>query len=183
MLLTIMWPGAHIGFVGTVYTDHPNLQVLSAPLPLSWHKTDTRLQSMAAHHLGALRKAIDSLQKYYEDTFPIQGASHVTWPDLHFPFQPEPHFPFQPDPHFPFKTEYISLATLPASHHFKYVLQEPEKLVFFGMTDDNEHICIKFACSYSMDAHQKCASMECVQLSKAFNLYQVDGLWLSWVCW
>lgn len=57
--------GGHIGFAGAAYTDRPHVQVLSTPLPLFYHRSDTRLQLTAARHVGALKNAITSLETYY----------------------------------------------------------------------------------------------------------------------
>jgi hypothetical protein len=57
--------GAHIGFAGAAFTDHPILQVLTAPVPLFFHDSDTKLRMMAARHLGALKRAINHLRRYY----------------------------------------------------------------------------------------------------------------------
>jgi serine/threonine protein kinase len=150
--------GAHIGFAGAVYTDRPNLQVLSLPLPLFWHRTDTRLQSIAACHLGALKKALLSLDQYYSQI----SETRALPPDD------------QPDPRFPHKIEFTELVTS-ASIRFKYVSQIPEKLVFFGKTDNGDQICIKFVRSYSVDVHQFFAGMGCAPTLKGFE--SVPGGW------
>ena len=43
-----------------VWSIRPNVQVLSAALPLFWHHIDMKMRAMAAHHFGALRNGIPS---------------------------------------------------------------------------------------------------------------------------
>jgi hypothetical protein len=112
---------------------------------------------MAARHLGALKSAIRSLHKYYD--FDLQVINALA---------------DRPDPRFPHQAEYTSLATN-ETHHFKYVFQQSEKLVFFGQTDDGKSICIKFVRSYSKNAHEICASMGIAPELKGFQV--VPGGW------
>lgn len=153
------WTGSHIGFAGATYTDRPNFQILTSPLPLFWHKTDTRLRAMAARHLGALKSAICSLHEYYKHELPTLNALDPT---------------NRPNPCFPHRTEYTSLVTK-TTCSFKYVSQESAKLVFFGKTDDDEPICIKFVRSYSKDAHAICELMGFAPKLKGFQV--VPGGW------
>jgi hypothetical protein len=154
-----MRTGAHIGFAGATFTDRPNVQVLSPILPFYWHHTDLEERTTVARTLGALRNAIRSLQHHYEHDFPtintLASASRL-------------------DPRFPYPSSYISLSNS-TTHHFKYVDHVPTKLVFFGQTDDGEHICIKFVRSYSKEAHILCHSMGCSPALRGFQC--IPGGW------
>ncbi|GLB38821.1 hypothetical protein LshimejAT787_0506860 [Lyophyllum shimeji] len=71
--------GPYMSFAGATWTDRPNLQVLSPALPFHMHHSDTNLRTVAARHLGAYRRALDSLMKYYRNELPLITAS----PSLH----------------------------------------------------------------------------------------------------
>jgi hypothetical protein len=112
---------------------------------------------MGARHVGALKKAVRSLQEHYRhviDTLdhPASGA----------------------DPRFPHQSCYTSVDDS-TTHRFKYVRAVQEKLVFFGKTDDDEDICIKFARSYSKEAHTICATKMCAPKLKGYD--HLPGDW------
>jgi hypothetical protein len=151
--------GAHIGFAGAAFTDRPNLQVLTPPIPLFFHNSDTKLRMTAARHLGALKKAIDRLGSYYEAV--IRQTDTVS------------------DHMFPHPTQYFSLQDH-TERKFAYVLDPnippiSEKLIFFGKTDKNEDICIKFVRSYSKDVHLRLALMGCAPVLRGFET--IPGGW------
>jgi hypothetical protein len=98
---------------------------------------------MAARHLGAMKNALGSLREYYEGDVPVD-ETQTTVARL--------------DPRFPHRIQYTSLLDSKI-HQLKYVSQVPNKLVFFGKTNGNEEICIKFTHSYSKEAHINCAAM------------------------
>lgn len=148
--------GAHIGFAGAAFTDRPILQVLTAPVPLFYHDSDTKLRMMAARHLGALKRGINHLRRYYE--VDILGTD-VTLPD----------------PALPHPTQYFSLHDNQTKCKFAYVSSVPDKLIFFGKTDKNEDICIKFVRSYSKDAHLLLASTGHAPVLRGFE--SVPGGW------
>ena len=114
---------------------------------------------MAARHLGAMKNAIRSLQEYYEREVPVHETLTTA---------------ARLDPRFPHQSQYTSVLDSNI-HHFKYVSQVPNKLVFFGKTNDNKDICIKFARSYSKEAHIKCAAMGIAPVLRGFDL--VPGGW------
>ena len=154
-----MRAGAHIGFAGATFTDRPNVQVLSPILPFYWHHTDMEERMTVARTLGALRNAICSLQHYYEHDFPmINTLAPVS----------------RLDPCFPHPSSYVSLSDS-TTRRFKYVKHVPRKLVFFGQTDDSEHICIKFVRFYSKEAHMICHSMGCAPALRGFQ--RIPGGW------
>jgi len=121
--------------------------------------TDIRQRRKAARYLGALKKAVRSLEQYYQHDLPIIDAlTSVS----------------RPNPRFPHRAHYISLSNA-SQCNFKYVSQEPGKLVFFGETDDGDDICIKFVTQYSKDVHEKCASMGFAPAIKGFD--RLPGGW------
>src|ERR1700745_4096324 len=103
--------------------ERPNVQVLSTVLPLFWHGTDTRLRTVAARHIGAVRRAVDSLREYYEkDLAAIESMSMNG----------------QTDPRYPYPCDYTDVADS-TKRSFKYVSHAiEEKLIFFGKTEGNE---------------------------------------------
>jgi hypothetical protein len=62
-LLNSIYAGVHIGFADAVYTDRPNIEVLTPPVPLFPHRTHVGLRTMAARHIGALKKTLHSRRK------------------------------------------------------------------------------------------------------------------------
>jgi hypothetical protein len=147
--------GAHIGFAGAVYTDGPCAEVLSVTLPLCVPETDVELRTLAARHLGALKKAVVSLSQLYNQ----QSSSSLR---------------SSPDPRFPFKSSFIELHT-GKECHFNYLSSISGKLVFFAKTEDGEKVCVKFARQYSKEAHSICASMGFAPALKGFE--RVPGGW------
>ena len=72
------------------------------------------------------------------------------------------------DSAFPQQTQYVSLDDH-TKRQFTYVSGATAKLVFFGKTDRDEDICIKFVRSYSKDAHLYCASKGCAPALRGFE--------------
>ncbi|KAF8802373.1 hypothetical protein BYT27DRAFT_7173144 [Phlegmacium glaucopus] len=158
-LIIYLFVGAHVGFAAAVYTDRPNIEVLTPPLPLFSHPTHVGLRAVAARHIGALKNALHSLHYYYEHELPVIDKLER---DL------------RPNPRYPYQSSYRSLADS-TLRRFKYILQVPQKLVFFGQTEDDEKICIKFVRSYSTEAHEKCAEMGCAPMLRGFE--HIAGGW------
>jgi len=100
----------------------------------------------------ALKTAIDSLCLYYEVDFPAMNTQPSVVHDSAFPQQ----------------TQYVSLDDH-TKRQFTYVSGATAKLVFFGKTDRDEDICIKFVRSYSKDAHLYCASKGCAPALRGFE--------------
>ena len=122
------------------------------------------MRNMIARCLGALKKAVQALKKYYDDD--IQNL------DGHTPFFPHPR-------------TYDSLSVPTVTHSFKYLpivegsehapfLQEG-KLVFRGQSEDGDIIIIKFARRYSKDAHETCAHLGFAPKLRAFM--KIPGNW------
>ncbi|KAF8076836.1 hypothetical protein FPV67DRAFT_1618798 [Lyophyllum atratum] len=136
--------GPYIGFAGAAWSDRPNLQVLSPALPFHFHHSDTKARTMAARHLGAFKRAVQSLQKYYLEELPaINASSSSTWCV----------------PLYPYPTHFLSLEDK-SEQQFEYVSAMDAKLVFFGrLKDSGKSICIKFVRQYSKAAHMSCARL------------------------
>jgi hypothetical protein len=131
--------GAHIGFAGAVYTDGPSAEVLSIMLPLCVPETDVELRTLAARHFGALKKAVFSLSQCYNQK--SSGSLHSL-----------------PDARYPFKYSFTTLHTS-MECYMEYLSSILGKLVFLAKTENNENVCVKSACQYSMEAHLICSSM------------------------
>ncbi|KAI0255340.1 hypothetical protein BJV78DRAFT_1350597 [Lactifluus subvellereus] len=140
MIVVIIGP--HMGFAGAAWNDRPVIQVLSTTLPFHFHDSDTNLRTVAARHLGAFKKAIRALERYYRSELAVSQASH----------QPSSHGRI-----FPYQTDFTSLADL-KTHHIEYVSQLiPDKLLFSGKLSDDRDVCIKFTRHYSPEAHSFCS--------------------------
>jgi hypothetical protein len=135
-------PGPYIGFGGAVWNFRLTIQVLSTVLPLHFHYSDSDLRITIARHLGALKKAINSLRKYYEHELRVINNRSL------------------PQAPFPYKTSFSSTKDTKI-YNFSYNSQPlPDKLLFIGTLQTGKRICIKFVRHYSDKAHAFCASME-----------------------
>jgi Lipopolysaccharide kinase (Kdo/WaaP) family len=133
--------GPYIGFAGAAWNLRPNVQVLSTVLPLHFHHSDTRLWTTTARHLSALKKAISSLQEYYQVELP--ATTHSSPPQAPFPYARS--FSSIEDS----TTQRLTYLSQPLS----------DKLVFMGTLDTSKRVCVKFVQRYSGKAHSLCASM------------------------
>ena len=98
------------------------------------------MRDSLARHFGAFRTAIRSLEQCYSA---LKNPALLENLDPQFP-----------DPH-----TYTS-KTKTSEARFKYLEHiYPNKLLFFGETDDGQRICIKFVHRYSECVHEKCADM------------------------
>lgn len=135
-----MYTGAQISFSGAVWRQRPHFQVLTPTIPLFCHMTDMNMRESVARHLGAFKKAVESLKRCHEALDDLALLKHLD--------------PLYPDPH-----SYRSLQSK-TTVNFEYTSHmDPNKLLFFGKTDNGESICIKFVRRYSKPAHEKCVSM------------------------
>ncbi|KAG1731694.1 hypothetical protein EDB19DRAFT_2007418 [Suillus lakei] len=138
--------GPHIDFSAAIWSTRPNMQVISTALPLFYHNTDTNMRVMVARHIGALKKALQSLLKCYEN-MSSNTTSSSRFLDSEFP-----------DPAFPYPYSFTCIETS-SKCHFTYGHQlDPTKLLFSVKTTDNKPLCIKFTRQYSKEVHQLCAS-------------------------
>src|SRR6266481_7297207 len=120
--------GAHIDFLAAVWSTRPNVQVLSTPLPLFSHRTDTRMRAMAACHFGALRNALRSLEQCYDEELSNKAPLTRPIPNLEFPY--------------PLSYTCIDTSSI---RHFRYLsYMDDSKLLFSAETADDEKICIKY---------------------------------------
>ncbi|RDB20459.1 hypothetical protein Hypma_012434 [Hypsizygus marmoreus] len=156
--LFILYFGPYISIAGGVYTDkRPNVQMLSPILPLHTHPTDTPSKMIGARCIGALKKAIKSLDAYY--------TSLTCDRSIH------------PQPDYPFPSSYTDITTEQLVH-FRYLSQaNKDKLVFFGQPRpaEPESICVKFVHQYSKDAHAVFATLGCAPKLRA--LERLPGGW------
>ncbi|KAG1784738.1 uncharacterized protein HD556DRAFT_199681 [Suillus plorans] len=134
--------GACIGFVGSVFTEKVQSDVLVPIIPLFWHSTDLSMQVMAARTFGALKIAIEKLTNLYSHPIPSL----------------EPKDP-------PLGCPYPRSYTNSTGHIQQFSYDETQalrdKLIFFGETVGDaagSKICIKFVRHYSPEAHEFCAS-------------------------
>ncbi|KAH7918819.1 hypothetical protein BV22DRAFT_1075898 [Leucogyrophana mollusca] len=149
--------GPYIAFAGAAWNMRPSIQILSAGLPLHYHYTDSKMEITAARHMCAMKKAVHSLQEYYQAYPP--PASSLSHSQL-----------------FPYRTYFTSRAD-GSRQDFEYTWQPSlERLLFFGTLRDKNDICVKFVRSYSDTAHALCASMGRAPALRGFE--RLPGGWL-----
>jgi len=108
--------------------------MLSPAIPCHYHDTDIKMTDMLVRHLGALRRAIHSLQSYYHD---FNG--NIVSPS---------HNAFHPYP-----TSFTTQDGL--VERFKYLSSMKGRNLFFGNIegDNGAAICVKFVTRYCEQAH------------------------------
>jgi hypothetical protein len=124
-----------VAFAGAAWTDRPTAQMLSPAIPCHFQDTDIKMESMLVRHLGALRRAIASLDAYYREysansSLPLRNPTH------------------------PYPTSFTSRDN--SVIRFKYLSHMKGRNLFFGcMEDVNETaICIKFVSRYCKEGHE-----------------------------
>ncbi|KAG1814235.1 uncharacterized protein BJ212DRAFT_1588298 [Suillus subaureus] len=116
-----------------------------------YHHTDTKMRTMVARHVRALRKALQSLSECYKS---MLSSTTSLCPDPHLKFL-DSEFP---DPRFPYPYSYTCMETS-STCHFTYCHQiDTTKPLFSVKTTDGITLCVKFVRRYSKEAHQRCAS-------------------------
>ena len=161
-------PGPHIIFAGAVWNLRPVVQVLSAPLALHYHSTDTQNLLTAARCMAAFRKALKTLKTYYEGLSGDIEAGLVNKNESH-------------DTLFPCYTEFKSLEdeTTQTICYTKQLSEGGHKraLVFFGTLegDPTVPICVKFSRRYSKEAHLHCAELGFAPKLRGFE--ELPGEW------
>ena len=151
-----MFTGLQISFSGALWTTRPNSQVLTPTWPLFCHLTDIDMRESLAHHFGAFKAAIQSLEKYYDALDNDALLENL-------------------DPQFPDPRTYRCLET-ETTRNFKYLHQiYKNKLLFIGKNDIGERICIKFVRQYSQEVHEKCAHMGIAPKLRGFE--DIGGKW------
>jgi hypothetical protein len=120
-----------------------------------------RQRRTAARYLGALKKAVDKLRRYYEESAILRLR--------------DPTLRSNVDPRFPCYQHYTSITD--SSPHTIIYLSQPsrDKLIFFG-TSAGVDICVKFATRYSKEAHLYCASLGIAPMLQGYET--LPGGWL-----
>ncbi|KAF8415149.1 hypothetical protein L210DRAFT_3657885 [Boletus edulis BED1] len=162
--------GPYIVFAGAVWNLRPVVQVLSTPLAFHYHSTDTHNQLTVARHMAAFRKAVRTLNEYY------QHLSITLTTDGNSLSNQLSHGAL-----FPYRTEFESLDD-GITRNIRYTVQfmeagEKKGLVFFGtlQEDDTDQICIKFSRRYSKEAHLHCAESGFAPKLRGFE--ELPGGW------
>ncbi|GLB38823.1 hypothetical protein LshimejAT787_0506880 [Lyophyllum shimeji] len=160
-LFVVRCCGPHIYFAGAAWNgDRPNIQVLLPALPFHMHESDTTLRAMAARHLGAYRKAYESLKHYYDEELPSMDPS--TFPAERVLF--------------PYPTQFTAVDG--TTQAFDYVAQvDPDKLIFFGrLRDGGDEVCIiKLARRYSREVREFCGLLDIAPRLRGFD--KIPGGW------
>jgi len=125
--------------------------MLSPAIPCHYQDTDIKLESMLARHLGALRRAIHSLDTYYQE-YSANPSSLLRNPTHPYP---------------------ASFTSRDSSVCFKYLFKMKNRNLFFGSMDDinSTAICIKFVTRYCKEGHEFLAAK-----GLAPNLHAVERL-------
>ncbi|KAF8157793.1 hypothetical protein B0H34DRAFT_844095 [Crassisporium funariophilum] len=131
--------GPYVAFAGAAWTDRPAVQMLSPAIPCHYHDTDIKMEGMLVRHLGALRRAIDSLDTYYRE------------------YVANPPSPLR-NPTHPYPTCFTSRDG--SVNRFIYLFQMKGRNLFFGRMDDADGtaICIKFVPRYCEEGHELLAA-------------------------
>jgi len=131
----ILDSGPYVAFAGAAWTDRPAVQMLSPAIPCHYHDTDIKMEDMLVRHLGALRRAIHSLDTYYRE------------------YSANPSLPLR-NPTHPYPTSFTSRDG--SVNRFIYLFQMKGRNLFFGRMDDADGtaICIKFVTHYCEEGHE-----------------------------
>ncbi|KAF8885864.1 hypothetical protein CPB84DRAFT_1554516 [Gymnopilus junonius] len=113
--------------------------MLSPAIPCHYQGTDIKMESMLVRHLGALRRAIHSLDAYYQE------------------YNADPLLPKR-NPTHPYATSFTSRDG--SVKHFKYLSHLAPRNMFFGHMDDanSTAICVKFVPRYCKEVHELLAA-------------------------
>ncbi|KDR71093.1 hypothetical protein GALMADRAFT_144169 [Galerina marginata CBS 339.88] len=125
--------GPYVAFAGAAWANRPVVQMLSPAIPCHYHDTDIKMEGMLVRHLGALRRAIHSLDAYYR----VYSADPT---------------PLLRNPTLPYPTTFPSQDG--SVKRFKYLSQMEDRNLFFGSMDDGIRICIKFVTRYCEEGHK-----------------------------
>ncbi|KAI9450976.1 hypothetical protein F5148DRAFT_986718 [Russula earlei] len=164
--------GAHIGFAAAAYSSMAHIQVLSTPLPLFYHRSDTHLQLTVARHMGAFKKAAIALQAACKIEFAPNRRKSAT---------KTPVRPTSPPPEeiiFPYREHFKDLSDdSQAECHFTYIRKIKQRLVFEAeLANGGKRVCVKFVRRYSKEAHEQCVKLQC-----APNLLGFECLPGGWI--
>ncbi|KAH9958301.1 hypothetical protein BC827DRAFT_1220379 [Russula dissimulans] len=136
--------------------------VPDAPLlPLSYHWSDSGAQLKVARHVGALKKAIAKLRRYYEVELQSLSMPGVSQRNLNVLY--------------PYPSEFTSLRDPSAStHHLSYKRKMGGKLLFEATLANGDPICVKFVRRYSREAHEECMNLQCAPVLHGFKTLPGD---------
>jgi len=115
------------------------------------------MHMMAAHHFGALKKALHSLEQCYNEELP------PSIPSLEFPY--------------PLSYPCINNTSLIRPFTYESHMDHSKLLFAAAETADGEKICIKFVRHYSTDVHKFCASKGFAPALKGFEKL-AGGWWM-----
>lgn len=149
-----------MGFFGMAFTTRLNVQILGQGMRLDYHKTANSQWTFLARHLGALRQAVNKLERLYKETDRSDMTMQVQEDEKIF-FPAYSHFDTNGREN---QVQYIS----------QLLPDNPDKLLFNGKWNGKD-IVIKFAQRYSIRAHESCASKE--QAPKLFGWRVLKGGW------
>ncbi|KAI9463374.1 hypothetical protein F5148DRAFT_1313294 [Russula earlei] len=155
--------GAYIGFAAAAYSSMPHIQVLSTPLPLFYHRSDTHLQLTVARHMGAFKKAAIALKAACKVDF---APKRATKPPVRV-FPPSP----TEDSIFPYREHFKDLSDpSQGGTHIK------QKLVFEAELANGKLVFVKFVQRYSKEAHEQCVKLRCAPNLLGFE--RLPGGWI-----
>ncbi|KAH8927582.1 hypothetical protein BT69DRAFT_1347189 [Atractiella rhizophila] len=155
----------YIAFAGAAWDLRPQMETLSVCLPLHYHLTDEDTRRKVARHLGALKKAVASLEEYYQNLKPEPESQErliriTGWQRQIF--------------HYPRSFTSLKDGTLQT---FEYERQPfGEKLLFF-CEKEGMRLCVKSVRRYSKQAHEICAEKGFAPALRGFEKIAGVGLW------
>ena len=137
----LIYSGPYIAFAGAAWTDRPTIQMLSSAIPCHYQDTDIKMESMLVRHLGALRRAMRSLDTYYQE------------------YSANPSLPLR-NPTHPYPTTFTSRDGSVIRFIYHSQMKGRNRNLFFGRMDgpDGTAICIKFVTRYCEEGHELLAA-------------------------
>ncbi|KAH8914301.1 hypothetical protein BT69DRAFT_1314695 [Atractiella rhizophila] len=156
----------YIAFAGAAWDLRPPMETLSVCLPLHYHLTDEDTRRKVARHLGALKKAVASLEEYYQNLKPEPESQErliriTGWQSQIFQYP----------------RSFTSLKD-GTSQTFEYERQPfGEKLLFFcEQQEKGMRLCVKSVRRYSKQAHEICAEKGFAPALRGFEKIAGDGI-------
>ena len=148
--------GACFGIVGSVFSTKVQCDILVPIIPLFWHSTDVPMETMAIRTLAAFKVAVKKLERLSTTTpKPIRDDGSVIYPypqDYVDSEYIQPRFYL-----YPYPQDYVDSKNFQQT--FTYDINQPfrKQLIFYGKDTSGARICMKFARTYSPEAHKFCA--------------------------
>jgi len=84
-MLTYSFSGPYIAFAGAVWTDRPNVQMLTPAIPCHYHRDDMIIRDMLMRQIGAFRRAMVTLEDYYKELTSQRPPIPTPNPTLPYP--------------------------------------------------------------------------------------------------